>query len=137
MEVPTTQSSTSRPSMIVGSPRYPSSLSINSQQPLATPPSPIVLPQSSQIVEIPPELVPIRRETPVPSRQNSLNGSGAFSSVINASPDSLRSRNQIPTILPILPGASAMSEALSPNSSAKSGLIRRLSRGAANRLSRR
>ncbi|KAJ6256588.1 1-phosphatidylinositol 4,5-bisphosphate phosphodiesterase [Drechslerella dactyloides] len=127
---------TPRASMIIGSPRFPS-VSASAQPPA----SGISLPVSA--VPVPPvqEQTPKQREKPS-TRQASLN-SFPVPPTLNATTSSsepLRPRTYSAPVFSTLslpPGTNAMTEALNSSSSSKPGIIRRLSRGAANKLSRR
>ncbi|KAK6347036.1 Phospholipase C [Orbilia brochopaga] len=127
---------TPRASMIIGSPRFPS-VSAGTQPPA----SGISLPASAIPVPSSQEQTPKQREKST-ARQASLNTYPVPPS-LNATASSsepLRPRTYSAPVFSTLslpPGTNAMSEALSSSSSSKPGIIRRISRGAANKLSRR
>ncbi|KAF3926753.1 hypothetical protein ABW21_db0206913 [Orbilia brochopaga] len=126
---------TPRASMIIGSPRFPG-VSAGTQPPA----SGISLPASA----VP---VPSPQDTPKPrekstTRQASLNTFTVLPSHNAATSTSESSRPRthsapVVSTLSLPPRTNAMSETLSSGSSSKPGIIRRISRGAANKLSRR
>ncbi|KAF3912806.1 hypothetical protein AA313_de0201234 [Arthrobotrys entomopaga] len=137
--------STSRASMIIGSPRFPANVSSNTnvsaQQPqpqlqgLPMPPSAIPHLMAENVSDQP---TPKQRDKP-PHRKVSLHNP-SLSLTPTATPEPLRPRTYSAPVFSTLslpPGTSAVSDVLSSSNSTKPSIIRRLSRGAANKLSRR
>ncbi|KAK6498591.1 Phospholipase C [Arthrobotrys musiformis] len=120
---------TPRPSMIIGSPRFPP----NTQQ---QPTPGVALPSAAISTDKP--LQEKQKEKPQ-SRPPSIN-TPPLSLTSNASVEPLRPRTYSAPVFSTLslpPGTSAVSDGLSSGSSSRPNIIRRLSRGAANKLSRR
>ncbi|KAF3927278.1 hypothetical protein ABW20_dc0110021 [Dactylellina cionopaga] len=136
MEASTGHISTPRASMIIGSPRFPPNVSNNPQQlhNLSLPSSAVPPPTADK----PQDPSPKQRDKLQP-RQTTTNVPG-LPSIPNATPEPLRPRTYSAPVLSTLslpPGTNAISDVLSSNIPTRPNIIRRLSRGAANKLSRR
>ncbi|KAK6523936.1 Phospholipase C [Arthrobotrys megalospora] len=124
-----THISTPRASMIIGSPRFPPSTQQQPVQGVAVPSAAVSTDKPAQEKQ---------REKPQ-SRSPSLN-TPPLSLTSNASVEPLRPRTYSAPVFSTLslpPGTSAVSDVLSASGSSRPNIIRRLSRGAANKLSRR
>ncbi|EPS40773.1 hypothetical protein H072_5340 [Dactylellina haptotyla CBS 200.50] len=126
-----------RASMIIGSPRFPQNVSNNGQQPQS-----LTLPSSAvptPTIDKPQDQVAPKQRERTQSRQASLN----TNSLPLASPtpsEPLRPRTYSAPVfstLSLSSGTNAMSDVLTSNASTRPSIIRRLSRGAASKLSRR